>query len=102
MRSTAGLLAERAAAAGPALFFELALAVLATAPGAGKLPANARGAHDFQQPCTPASAVLGEPPGEVRARAQRVSGVRREPRAVRSTQAVVICLCSSCHRRAGG
>src|SRR5437870_2094822 len=45
MRSTACLLADRAAAAGPALFFELALTVLATAPGAGELPADADRAH---------------------------------------------------------
>src|SRR5215813_887846 len=75
MRSTTGLLAQWAEAAGPALFFELALALLAATPGAGELPADTHGAQDFQQPCPPASAVLGEPPGEVRARAEIMSGV---------------------------
>src|SRR5215813_741843 len=75
MCSTAGLLTDRAEAAGPALVFALALAVRAATPDAGELPADTHGAHDFQQPCPPASAVLGEPPGEVRARAEIMSSV---------------------------
>ena len=48
MRSTAGLLTEGAEAAGPALFFELALAVLAAAPSAGEQPADTDRLHHLE------------------------------------------------------
>jgi hypothetical protein len=42
------LLAQGTEATSAALLLELALALLAATPGAGELPADARGAHDFQ------------------------------------------------------
>src|SRR5712691_3130177 len=72
MCSTACLLADRAAAAGPALFFELALTVLATAPGAGELPADADRAHHLEEASAAAFAVLGQAPLQVLAGAQGV------------------------------
>jgi len=59
MRSTAGLLAEGAEAAGPALVFELALALLAAAPGADELPPNADRMHHLEEAGAAAFAVLG-------------------------------------------
>ena len=75
MRSTAGLLTDRAEAAGPALFFELALTVLATAPGAGELPANADRSHHLEEASAAAFAVLGQAPLQVLAGTQVVTGV---------------------------
>src|SRR5437870_8683473 len=75
MCSTACLLADRTAAAGPALFFELALAVLATAPGAGELPADADRAHHLEEASAAAFAVLGQASLQVLAGAQIMLGV---------------------------
>src|SRR5712691_4190130 len=75
MCSTACLLADRTAAAGPALFFELALAVLTTAPGAGELPADADRTHHLEEASAAAFAVLGQAPLQVLAGAQVVLGV---------------------------
>src|SRR5712691_6724474 len=72
MCSTACLLADRTAAAGPALFFELALAVLTTAPGAGELPADADRTHHLEEASAAAFAMLGQAPLQVLARAQVV------------------------------
>ena len=75
MRSTAGLLTDRAEAAGPALFFELALAVLAAAPGAGELPTNADRLHDLEEAGAAAFPMLGQASLQVLAGAQVVLGV---------------------------
>src|SRR5206468_10790919 len=75
MCSTACLLADRAAAAGPALFFELALTVLATAPGAGELPANADRLHHLEEAGAAAFPMLGQAPLQVLAGTQVVLGV---------------------------
>src|SRR5262249_5509126 len=60
MRSTAGLLAEGAEAAGPALGFSLALAVLAAAPGAGELPADTDRLPHLEEAGAAAFALLGQ------------------------------------------
>src|SRR5437867_3122860 len=60
MRSTAGLLTQWAEAAGPALFFELALALLAAAPGAGELPTNADRLHHLEEAGAAAFPMLGQ------------------------------------------
>src|SRR5215813_11927607 len=75
MCSTAGLLAQWAEAAGPALFFALALAVLAAAPGAGELPTNADRLHHLEEAGTAAFPMLGQAPLQVLAGAQVVLGV---------------------------
>ena len=75
MRSTAGLLAERAEAASPALFFALALAVLAAAPGAGELPTNADRLHHLEEAGATAFPMLGQAPLQVLAGAQIMLGV---------------------------
>ena len=75
MRSTAGLLTDRAEAAGPALFFELALALLAAAPGAGELPTNADRLHHLEEAGAAAFPMLGQAPLQVLAGAQVVLGV---------------------------
>src|SRR4029453_14793058 len=75
MRSTAGLLAQWAEAAGPALFVELALAVLAAAPGAGELPTNADRLHHLEEAGAAAFAMLGQASLQVLAGAQRMLGV---------------------------
>src|SRR5215813_2685039 len=75
MCSTAGLLTDRAEAAGPALVFALALAVLAAAPGAGELPTNADRLHHLEEAGTAAFAMLGQAPLEVLTGAQVVLGM---------------------------
>src|SRR5215831_14456116 len=75
MCNTAGLLTDRAEAAGPALFFELALAVLAAAPGAGELPPNADRLHHLEEAGAAAFAMLGQALLQVLAGAQGVLGV---------------------------
>src|SRR6266487_220330 len=75
MRSTAGLLAEGAEAAGPALVFELALAVLAAAPGAGELPPNADRLHYLEEASAAAFPMLGQASLQVLAGAQIMLGV---------------------------
>src|SRR4029453_10121621 len=75
MRSTAGLLTQRAEAAGPALFFALALAVLAAALGAGELPPNADRLHHLEEAGAAAFAMLGQAPLQVLTGAQVVLGV---------------------------
>src|SRR5438128_1558844 len=72
MCSTLGLLADRAETARSALFFELALALLATAPGAGKLPADADRTHHLEEAGAAAFAMLGQAPLQVLAGAQVV------------------------------
>src|SRR4029453_3567341 len=73
--STAGLLTQWAKAAGPALFFELALAVLAAAPGAGELPTNAARPPPPQAGGPAAFAMLGQASLQVLAGAQIMLGV---------------------------
>src|SRR2546426_12812428 len=75
MCSTACLLADRAAAAGPALFFELALAVLAAAPSAGELPTNADRMHHLEEAGAAAFPMLGQAPLQVLTGAQVVLGM---------------------------
>ena len=75
MRSTAGLLTDRAEAAGPALVFELALALLAAAPGAGELPTDADRMHHLEETGAAAFAMLGQAPLQVLAGAQIMLGV---------------------------
>src|SRR5438128_5500507 len=75
MCSTAGLLAKWAEAAGPALFFELALALLAAAPGAGELPTDADRMHHLEEAGAAAFPMLGQAPLQVLAGAQVVLGV---------------------------
>ena len=75
MCSTAGLLAQWAEAAGPALFFALALAVRAAAPGAGELPTNADRMHHLEEAGAAAFAMLGQAPLQVLAGAQVVLGM---------------------------
>ena len=75
MRSTAGLLAEWAEAAGPALVFELALALLAAAPGAGELPPNADRMHHLEEAGAAAFPMLGQAPLQVLTGAQVVLGM---------------------------
>src|SRR5256712_10223336 len=75
MRSTAGLLTDRAEAAGPALVFELALALLAAAPGAGELPTNADRMHHLEEAGAAAFPMLGQAPLQVLAGAQVGLGV---------------------------
>src|SRR5215468_6871434 len=75
MRSTAGLLTQWAEAAGPALFFELALAVLAAAPGAGELPADTDRLHHLEEAGAAAFPMLGQASLQVLAGAQRMLGV---------------------------
>src|SRR5262249_46241570 len=75
MRSTAGLLTDWAEAAGPALFFELALALLATAPGAGELPPNADRMHHLEEAGAAAFSMLGQASLQVLAGAQIMLGV---------------------------
>jgi hypothetical protein len=75
MCNTAGLLTDRAEAAGPALVFALALAVLAAAPGAGELPPNADRLHHLEEAGAAAFAMLGQAPLQVLAGAQGVLGV---------------------------
>src|SRR5262245_32504772 len=75
MRSTAGLLAEGAEAAGPALVFELALAVRAAAPGAGELPTDTDCLHHLEEAGAAAFPMLGQAPLQVLAGAQRMLGV---------------------------
>src|SRR5882672_12017915 len=75
MRSTAGLLTDGAEAAGPALFFALALAVLAAAPGAGELPTNADRPHDLEEAGAAAFPMLGQASLQVLAGAQIMLGV---------------------------
>src|SRR5215831_3937045 len=75
MCNTAGLLTDRAEAAGPALFFELALAVLATAPGAGELPPNADRLHHLEEAGAAAFPVLGQEPLQVLTGAEGVARV---------------------------
>src|SRR5215468_1733401 len=75
MRSTTGLLTERTEAAGPALFFALALAVLAATPGAGELPPNADRLYHLEEAGTAAFAMLGQAPLQVLTGAQVVLGV---------------------------
>jgi hypothetical protein len=72
MCSTACLLADRAETARPALFFELALALLATAPGAGKLPADTDRTHHLEEAGAAAFAMLGQAPLQVLAGVQVV------------------------------
>src|SRR5215510_2058310 len=75
MRSTTGLLTEGAEAAGPALFFELALAVLAAAPGAGELPADTDRLHHLEEAGAAAFAMLSQAPLQVLAGAQIMLGM---------------------------
>src|SRR5713226_8183224 len=75
MCSTLGLLADRAETARPALFFELALALLATAPGAGKLPADADRTHHLEEAGAAAFTMLGQASLQVLAGAQIMLGV---------------------------
>src|SRR5256884_2992287 len=75
MRSTAGLLAKWAEAAGHALFFELALALLAAAPGAGELPTNADRLHHLEEAGAAAFPMLGQASLQVLAGAQIMLGV---------------------------
>src|SRR2546429_1452396 len=75
MRSTAGLLAKWAEAAGHALFFELAVAVRAAAPGAGELPTNADRLHDLEEAGAAAFPMLGQASLQVLAGAQIMLGV---------------------------
>src|SRR5256885_7537227 len=75
MCSTAGLLTDRSEAAGPALVFELALAVLAAAPGAGELPPNADRMHHLEEAGAAAFAMLGQASLQVLAGAQIMLGV---------------------------
>src|SRR5262247_4155499 len=75
MRSTAGLLTQWAEAAGPALFFELALAVLAAAPGAGELPTNADRLHHLEEAGAAAFPMLGQASLQVLAGTQIMLGV---------------------------
>src|SRR5205823_14227524 len=75
MCNTAGLLTDRAEAAGPALFFELALAVLAAAPGAGEPPTNADRMHHLEEAGAAAFPMLGQASLQVLAGAQIMLGV---------------------------
>jgi hypothetical protein len=75
MRSTTGLLTEGAEAAGPALVFELALTLLAAAPNAGELPANADRLHHLEEAGAAAFAMLGQASLQVLAGAQIMLGV---------------------------
>src|SRR5215470_16672195 len=75
MCNTAGLLTDRAEAAGPALVFALALAVRAAAPGAGELPADADRMHHLKEAGTAAFPMLGQASLQVLAGAQRMLGV---------------------------
>src|SRR6516165_9520774 len=75
MRSTAYLLADRAAAAGPALFCALALPVRAATPGTGELPGDTRLADHLQQAGATAFAVLGQAPCQVLVGTQVMAGM---------------------------
>src|SRR5262249_43305247 len=75
MRSTTGLLADGAEAAGPALFFALALAVLAAAPGAGELPADTDRLHHLEEAGAAAFPMLGQASLQVLAGTQIMLGV---------------------------
>ena len=75
MCSTAGLLAKWAEAAGPALVFALALALLAAAPGAGELPPNAGRMHHLEEAGAAAFPMLGQASLQVLAGAQIMLGV---------------------------
>ena len=77
IRSTAGLLTERAEAAGSALVFELTLTALAAAPGAGELPADADRLHHLEEAGAAAFAMLGQASLQVLAGAQIVLGAGR-------------------------
>src|SRR5712691_155738 len=70
MCSTAGLLADGAGAAGTALLFELAFALLAAWPRPGESPGDTRAGDDVEEPGSLAFAVLREPSCEVVARAE--------------------------------
>ena len=59
----------------PPWFFELALAVLAAAPGAGELPTNADRLHDLEEAGAAAFPMLGQASLQVLAGAQVVLGV---------------------------
>src|SRR5262245_18703378 len=89
MRSTAGLLTQWAEAAGPALVFALALALLASAPGAGELPPNADRMHHLEEAGAAAFPITGSnaAPGPDRSRG---SGARAG-RAGRSAARTRLC-----------
>src|SRR5262244_119743 len=69
------LLAQRAEATSATLLLELALALLAAAPGADELPADADRLHHLEEAGAAAFAMLGQAPLQVLAGAQIVLGV---------------------------